>query len=139
MEIDNLMDKYEKILKERSSQKVFCSEHHRLLDTKYIVYHQEFVEFKGSNQFKRMGEKDREYQVSKWKETPKICKNELDNYENNRSIDEDLHKALDGLYSSEKLNPRYAFILKYNLTSNWKDPGYLESAREAYQDRNKYC
>ncbi len=49
-ELEPLMDKHEKTLEERSSQKTFCSELHRLLDTKYIVYHLEFVEFKGSTE-----------------------------------------------------------------------------------------
>lgn len=123
---------------ERSSRKEFYSELHRLLDTKYIVYHQELVEFKGELEFKRMDEKAQHFHIDRWKETPDKCKKELDNYEENRNIDEDLHKALDGLYNREKLSAGYAFILKCNLTFDWKDPSNLENAKQAYKDRKKY-
>ena len=125
-EIEDLMDKHEETLKQRSLQKKFYSELHRLLDTKYIIYHQEFVEFKGSAVYKRMSEKNQDFRARRWQETSDKCKKELDNYEKNRSMDEDLHKALDGLYNSEKLSAGYAFILKCNLTFDWKDPSYLE-------------
>ena len=137
-EIENLMDKHEKTLKERSLQKEFYSEHHKLLDTKYIVHHQELVEFKGSVEFKRMGEKDRNFHTGRWKETPNRRKEELDNYEKNRSLDGSLHKALDGLYTSEKLSAGYACRLMYILTSDWENPNNLENARQAYKDRKKY-
>lgn len=137
-EIESLMDKHEETLKQRSSRKKFYSELHRLLDTKYIVYHQEFVEFKGSAEYKRMSEKQQDFYVRIQKETPDNFKNELDNYEKNRIIDEDLHKALDGLYNSEKLTAGYAFILKCNLTFDWKDLSNLENAKQAYKDRKKY-
>ena len=132
------MDKHEKTLEQRSSRKEFYSELHRLLDTKYIVYHQEFVEIKGSLEFKRMYEKAQSFHTDRWKETSDRCKKELDNYEKNRSIDEDLHKALDGLYNSEKLSAGYAFILKCNLTFDWKEHSNLENAKQAYKDRKKY-
>ena len=136
--IEPLMDKHEKTLKERSLQKEFYSELHRLLDTKYIVYHQEVIEFKGSLEFKRMGEKDQDIYTSMRKETSDRYKKELDNYEKNRSIDENLHKALDGLYNSEKLSAGYAFILKCNLTFDWQDTSNFENAKQAYKDRKKY-
>ena len=66
IEIENLMEKHKKTLKERSSEKTYYSEFHRFLDTAYIVHHQELVEFKGSNAFKRMEEKERDFQVSRW-------------------------------------------------------------------------
>ena len=137
-EIELLMDKHEETLKQRSSRKKFYSELHRLLDTKYIVYHQEFVEFKGSTEYKRMSEKRQDFYARMWKETPDRCKKALENYEKNRSIDEDLHKALDGLYNSEKISAGYASILKYNLTFDWNDPSDLENAKQAYKDRKKY-
>lgn len=137
-EIEDLTDKHKKTLELRSLRKEFYSEHHRLLDTKYIVHHQEYVEFKGSTEYKRMSEKVQDFHASRWKETPNRCKNELDNYEENRSIDQDTHKALDGLYNSGKLSFGYAFILKCNLTLDWKDPSNLENARQAYKDRKKY-
>lgn len=56
-EIKNLTDKHKKTLIERSFQKKFYSEHHKLLDTKYIVHHQEFVEFKGELELKGWGKK----------------------------------------------------------------------------------
>ena len=137
-ELEPLMDKHEKTLEERSSQKAFYSELHRLLDTKYIVYHLEFVEFKGSTEYKRMGEKGRDFYENRRKETADRYKMELENYEKNRSIDEKLHKALDGLYCTEKLSAGYAFILKCNLILDWKDPRTLENAKQAYKDRKKY-
>ena len=129
------MDKHEKTLTQRSSRKEFYSELHRLLDTKYMVHHLEFVEFKGSTEYKRMSEKAQDFYASRWKETPDKCKKELDNYEKNRSIDENLHKALDGLYNSEKLSAGYAFILKCNLTFDWQD---TSNAKQARKDRKKY-
>ncbi|MYB63548.1 hypothetical protein F4X73_02565 [Candidatus Poribacteria bacterium] len=137
-EIEKLTDKHEKTLNERSLRKEFHSELHRLLDTKYIVHHLEFVEFKGSTDYKRMSEKTQDFQASMWREIPDRCKKELDNYEENRSIHEDTHKALDGLYNSGKLSFGYAFILKCNLTVDWKDASNLENARQAYKDRKKY-
>ena len=137
-EIENLMDKHEKTLTQRSSRKEFYSELHRLLDTKYMVHHLEFVEFKGSTEYKRMSEKAQDFYASRWKETPDKCKKELDNYEKNRSIDENLHKALDGLYNSEKLSAGYAFILKCNLTFDWQDTSNLKNAKQACKDRKKY-
>ena len=136
-ELELLMDKHEETLKQRSSRKKFYSELHRLLDTKYIVHHQEFVEFKGSTEYKRMNEKQQDFYASRCKELPDRWKKDLDNYETNRSIDEKLHKALDGLYCSEKLHAFYAFILKCNLTSDWKDPSNLENAKQAHKDRKK--
>ena len=65
-------------------------------------------------------------------------KQELDNYEKNRGIDEDLHKALDGLYCREKLRADYACILKYNLISDWEDSSNLENAKKAYKTQKKY-
>lgn len=137
-EIELLMDKHEETLKQRSSRKKFYSELHRLLDTKYIVYHQEFVEFKGSAEYKRMSEKQQDFYASRRKELPDRWKKDLDNYERNRNIDEKSHKALDGLYCSEKLNAFYAFILQCSLTSDWEDPSNLENAKQAYKDRKKY-
>lgn len=137
-EIEPLMDKHEKTLKQRSSQRIFHSELHRLLDTKYIVHHQEFVEFKGSPEYKRMKEKGRSFYENQWKETSNRYKKELDNYEKNRNIDEGLHKALDGLYNGQKLSAGYAFILKCNLTSDWTDSSNLEHAKQAYKDRKRY-
>ncbi len=138
-EIEDLMEKHKKTLKERSSQKEFCSELHRLLDTEYIVYHQELVEFKGSNAFKRMEEKTRDFHGSRLKEISDRYKMELDNYEKNRGVDENLHKALDGLYNSEKLHAGYACMLKYNLISDWEESSNLENAKKkAYKTRKKY-
>ena len=137
-EIANLMEKHGKTLEERSSQKEFYSELHRLLDTKYIVHHQEFVEFKGTTEYKKMSEKDQNFYASSLKETADRCKMELDNYEKNRSIDDDLHKALDGLYCGEKLSAGYAFVLKCNLISDWENPSNLERAKQAYKHRKKY-
>ena len=138
MEIKNLIDKHEKTLEQRSSQKKFYSELHRLLDTKYIVHHLEYIEFKGSTAYKRMSEKAQDFYASRWKETPDRYKMELDNYEENRSIDQDTHKALDGLYNSGKLSFGYAFMLKCNLTFDWKDPSNLKNAKQGYRDRKKY-
>ena len=137
-EIEDLMDKHQKTLGERSSQKKFYSELHRLLDTKYIVHHLEYIEFKGSTEYKRMSEKTQDFYASRWKETPDRYKMELDNYEKNRSIEQDTHKALDGLYNSEKLSAGYACILMYILTFDWNDPSNLENAKQAYKDRKKY-
>lgn len=137
-ELETFIDKHDKTLEERNSQKEFYSEFHRLLDTKYIVHHQEFVEFKGSLEFKRMDEKARKFHTDRWKKSPDRYKAELDNYEKNRSVDENLHKALDGLYNSEKLRLDYACRLIYLLTSDWNDPRSLANARQAYKDRKKY-
>ena len=137
-DIENLIDKHRKTLEERRSQKELYSEHHRLLDTKYIVHHQEFVEYKGTPEYKRMTKKDQDFCDDRWKEKPDRCKKELDNYETNRSIDEELHKALDGLYCSEKLSARYACILMYILASDWTDPKNLKNAKQAYNYRKKY-
>lgn len=132
------MDKHKKTLEERSSQKEFYSELHRLLDTKYIVYHLEFVEFKGSIEYKRMSEKQQDFYANMQKETSDRYKKELNNYEKNRSIDENLHKALDGLYKGEKLNAFYACMVKYNLISDWENPSHLENAEKAYKARKTY-
>ena len=138
MEIENLTDKHKKTLEQRSSQQEFYSELHRLLDTKYIVYHQEYIEFKGTPEYKIMNEKQQNFYASRWKETSDRCKKELDNYEKNRSIDPDTHKALDGLYTSEKLSAGYACILMYILAFDWEDPSNLENAKQAYKDRKRY-
>lgn len=137
-EIEDLMDKHKKTLEERSSQKEFYSELHRLLDTSYIVYHLEYVAFKGSTDYKRMSEKEQDFYASRWKEIPDRCKKELENYERNRSIDQETYKALDGLYNGEKVSPSYAFILKCNLISDWEDPSNLKYTKQAYKDRKKF-
>ncbi len=85
-----------------------------------------------------MGEKGRIFYANWRKETPDRYKMELENYEKNRSIDENLHKALDGLYCREKVSAGYAFILKCNLILDWKEPITLENAKQAYKDRKKY-
>ncbi len=69
-EIEDLMDEHKKTLEQRSSQKEFYSELHRLLDTKYIVYHQEFVEFKESAEYKRMSEKNQVFYARMQKKLP---------------------------------------------------------------------
>ena len=136
--IEDLMDRHETTLEERSSQKEFYSELHRLLDTKYIVYHQEFVEFKGAPEYKRMSEKSQDFKTRMMKETSDRYKMELGNYEKNRSIDESLHKALDGICNSGKVSPTYAFILKCHLTFDWEDSKNLENARQTYNHRKKF-
>lgn len=138
-EIEILMDKHKKTLKQRSTQKEFYSEFHRLLYTKYIVHHQEFVEFKETPEYHRMSEKEQDSYINMRKETPDRYKKYLDNYEKNRCIDGGLHKALDGLYNSEKVNAGYAFILKCNLISDWGTPGNKKNAKHAYNARKKYC
>ena len=132
------MDKHKKTLVERSEQKKFHSEFHRLLDTKYIIHHLEFVEFKGTFEYKRMDEKTQNFHTDRWKEQLDRYKTELENYEKNREIDEDLHKALDGLYCTEKLSAAYASRLMYILAFDWNEPSIFESAKQAYKDRKKY-
>ncbi len=87
MEIDNLMDKHRYTLKARSSQIEYYSKFHRLLDTKYIVYHQEFVVSKRTPEYKCLSREDQDFCKKRWKETLERCKKELENYENNRSVD----------------------------------------------------
>ena len=81
------------------------------MDTKYIIHHLEYVEFKGSTEYKRMSEKAQDFYASKWKEIHDRYKMELDNYEENRRIDQDTYKALDGFYNSGKLSFGHAFIM----------------------------